>query len=155
MSSRCSVLNDYRILETVKCALLVACMPLALCGCSTLWNAANRDAMARDMTEILRRHGVDGVRVNCTMIDKTRSGACYARLGPAQVTRLVSSLKLTPLASPLALTFEHCTDYPQAWRWTSTGPELRLANGGRFAHFDLLYKPDSGSACIEAGYAYG
>jgi hypothetical protein len=139
---------------------------LALGGCETAWDWANRDALARDVEELLQRHGVTARDPSCRMVGTSRTGACLLRVRPDAIPGLLSGLALRPAAPDDVASrawgaergcraFERFQAAAPAFRSERRAPELRLPNGGAFEYLLLFPRAESDEVCVQVSYAYG
>lgn len=155
---------------------LAGCVVLCLLGLflgNTLWDAANRSSLAKDVAEVLAAPDLAPGALACHMAGRTRTGYCLFETDQALVKDIANRLHLegrttapeAPRTIP-PLVVEGAVGcfaagvggsaegLPAYWAG-GRPPQLALSGGGQFEYLLLLYNPATRQTCVQVSYAYG
>ena len=146
--------------------LIVVCIT----GCTGFWDWVGRGELARDVGQLFKQQGVD-VKLECHMLDASRTGVCTSRILPEAVISLVKGFVLREATSKKDLldildweiaaggcrSMENWSDSTpvKVYRSERRAVQLSFGDGVAFEYLLLRYRPDTGDLCTQVSYAYG
>jgi len=138
----------------------------ALGSCEFIWDAGNRGSLKKDVNELMRTDGAMQQDIDCHMSGTSRTGTCEGRITYEEITKIISTLKLTRVTDNTPTDYEYSSwvkdgkcssrqNLELRYKSKRRAPELRLKSGSAFEYFLLFYNPEMNETCIQVSYAYG